>query len=373
MSPSSQATDGQVNCVVVKLGTRLITTGPNQVDLQRLGKMGDAVRSLRDQEVDVVIVSSGAVGLGMGELGLTERPSSAAALRACAAIGQSLLMNLWRDAFQPHGIVPAQILLTREDFRSRASSQNVEATLRNLLRSGVVPIVNENDSVSDEEIRFGDNDVLSALLASLCKADLLVMLSTAEGLVDREGGGELVTFVEEITPEIEAMAGGPESSTSVGGMITKLEAAKICAKSGCACFVGNGNDPDILMHVIQGEAKGTFFAPAGLPLKSRKRWLAFFPKAKGVLVIDDGARKALTDKGKSLLAKGVTAFRGDFSRGDIVSIETESGVVVGQGVVSFSSDELPRVQGRDGSDILSDFPNRKRSELVHRDHLVVLV
>ncbi|MFP6899399.1 MAG: glutamate 5-kinase [Opitutales bacterium] len=372
MSSSSKATSGKVGCVVVKLGTRLIITGPSQVNLNRLAKMGDAVRRLREQEVDVIIVSSGAVGLGMDELGLIERPSAAAALRACAAIGQSLLMNLWRDAFEPHDIVPAQILLTREDFRSRASSQNVEATLRNLLVSGVVPVVNENDSVSDEEIRFGDNDVLSALLASLCKADLLVMLSTAEGLVDREGGGQIVAFVEEITPEIEAMAGGPESSTSVGGMITKLEAAKICAKSGCACFVGSGNDPDILLRVIQGEAKGTFFAPAGSPLKPRKRWLAFFPKTRGVLVIDEGARKALTEKGKSLLAKGVSSFRGDFSRGDVVSIEAENGEIVGQGVVSFSSEELPRVQGRDSSDILSDFPNRKRAELVHRDHLVVL-
>ncbi len=372
-SSTKKATDGKISCVVVKLGTRLLTTGPGQIDSTRLSKMGTAVRKLRDQSVEVVLVSSGAVGLGMGELGLTERPSDAAALRACAAIGQSLLMNLWRDALEPHGLVPAQILLTREDFRSRISSRNVEDTLRNLLNLGVIPIVNENDSVSDEEIRFGDNDVLSALLASLCKADLLILLSTAEGLIDREGGGEVLSFVEEITPEIEAMAGGSESQTSVGGMITKLEAAKITAKSGCACFVGSGDDPSILDRVLEGEAKGTFFAPAGLPLKSRKRWLAFFPKTRGVLVVDEGACRAVVQEGKSLLAKGLSSFRGEFSKGDVVAIETEEGEIVGQGVSTFSSEELPLVQGRDGDDILSDFPDRKRPELIHRDHLAVLV
>ena len=373
MSSSPKVVGGKVSCIVVKIGTRLLTTGPGEVDLDRLAKMGEAVRRLRDRGVEVVVVSSGAVGLGMGKLGLTERPADAAALRACAAIGQSLLMNLWRDALEPFDIVPAQILLTREDFRSRASSLNVEATLRNLLDQGVLPVVNENDSVSDEEIRFGDNDVLSALLASLCKANLLVMLSTAEGLVDREGGGEVVPFIEEITPEIEAMAGGSENATSVGGMVTKLEAAKISAKSGCACFVGSGYDPSILDRVIEGEAVGTFFAPAGLPLKARKQWLAFFPKTRGVLIVDDGARRAVVEEGKSLLAKGVSAFRGDFSRGDVVAIETENGEVVGQGAVGFSSDELPRVQGKEGSQILADFPDRKRGELVHRDHLAVLV
>ncbi len=365
--------DGAIGRVVVKLGTRLLTTGPGQVDSERLTKLGSAIRRLQDRGVSVVVVSSGAVGLGMGELGLTERPADAAALRACAAIGQSLLMNLWRDVLEPFDILPAQILLTREDFRSRASSRNVEATLRNLLDQGVLPVVNENDSVSDEEIRFGDNDVLSALLASLCKADLLVMLSTAEGLVDREGGGNLISFVEEISPEIEAMAGDSESPTSVGGMVTKLEAAKITTQSGCACFVGSGADPEILEQVIDGDAKGTFFAPAGLPLKSRKQWLAFFPKTKGALVMDEGACRAIVEEGKSLLAKGVTSFRGDFSRGDVVAIETPEGKVVGQGVTSFSSDELPRVQGKGVSEILSDFPDRTRGELVHRDHLVVLV
>ncbi len=373
MSSSPKVAGGKVSCIVVKIGTRLLTTGPGEVDLDRLAKMGGAVRRLRDRGVEVVVVSSGAVGLGMGELGLTERPSDAAALRACAAIGQSLLMNLWRDALKPFGIVSAQILLTREDFRSRASSLNVEATLRNLLDQGVLPVVNENDSVSDEEIRFGDNDVLSALLASLCKADLLVMLSTAEGLVDREGGGGVVSFVEEITPEIEAMAGGSENPTSVGGMVTKLEAAKITMKSGCACFVGSGHDPDILDRVIDGDAVGTFFAPEGLPLKARKQWLAFFSKIRGALVVDEGARRAVVEEGKSLLAKGVTAFQGDFSRGDVVAIETEDGEILGQGVVCFSSKELPCVQGRESVDILADYPDRKRGELVHRDHLAVLV
>ncbi|MFP6854656.1 MAG: glutamate 5-kinase [Opitutales bacterium] len=373
MSSTPKGTAGNIGCIVVKLGTRLLTTGPGEIDLDRLAAMGAAVHRLRDRGAEVVLVSSGAVGLGMGQLGLTDRPVDPAALRACAAIGQSLLMNLWRDAFEPFDIVPAQMLLTRDDFRSRASSLNVHATLRNLLKLGVVPVINENDSVSDEEIRFGDNDVLSALLASLCKADLLIMLSTAEGLVDREGGDKIVPFVEEITPEIEAMAGGSETPTSVGGMVTKLEAAKISMRSGCACFVGSGYDPSILDHVIEGEAEGTFFAPAGLPLKAGKQWLAFFPNPRGALVLDEGACKAIIDDGKSLLAKGLSSFRGEFSCGDVVAIETPKGEVLGRGMVEFSSDELPLVQGKDVSDILSDFPDRKRGELVHRDHLALLV
>ena len=199
------------------------------------------------------------------------------------------------------------------------------------------------------------------------------MLSTTKGLVDREGGDKIIPFVEEITPEIEALAGESENPISVGGMVTKLEAAKISTRSGCACFVGSGKDPDILDQVIQGEAVGTFFAPARLPLKARKRWFAFFPKTRGALVVDEGARRAVVEEGKSLLAKGITSFRGDFLRGDVIVIETQNGEVIGQGVVGFSSEELPRVLGRDVSDILADFPDRKRGELVHRNYLAVLV
>jgi glutamate 5-kinase len=369
---SQQPSIGKVSRLVVKLGTGVLAPTPGTIEADRLRILGESVCNLRKEGVEVIIVSSGAVGLGMGKLGLSVRPSDLSTLRACAAIGQSLLMDIWREAFEPLGLIIAQMLLTREDFRSRKSSQNVELTLQRLLEHGAVPIINENDSVSDEEIRFGDNDVLSALLASLCKAEMLAILSTAPGLMTSPEDGEIIPFVPEITPGIEAMAEGTKSSTAVGGMVTKIEAAKIATRSGCAVFVGSGTEPDRLPFILKGETTGTFFAPAGLGLNQRKKWLAFFPEPTGALVLDEGACHAILQEGKSLLAKGLVSFRGEISRSDVVTLENPDGEIIARGICQFSSDELSQVKGKSNDEIHLIFPDRTRSEVIHRDHLAPL-
>ena len=267
--------------MVIKLGTGILSAGNGKIHKARLAKLANGIQAeCKTQETQVIVVSSGAVGLGMGMLGIDSRPTDLALLRACAAIGQCLLMNAWTEALGKWAWF-CPVLLTRDDFNERVRSQKVQETLEALLAQGVVPIVNENDSVSDEEIKFGDNDVLSALLCSLGKADLLVILSTAKGLMTHPQSGDLVPFVAEITPAIEQMAKGTESPTAVGGMVTKIEAAKIATKSGCAVFIGSGEQPSELSEIINGDATGSFFAPTGLELRERKRWLAFFPKPKG--------------------------------------------------------------------------------------------
>lgn len=369
---SQKPSIGKVSRLVVKLGTGVLSPTPGIIEADRLKILGESVRNLRKEGVEVIIVSSGAVGLGMAKLGLSLRPSDLSTLRACAAIGQNLLMDVWREALEPLDLIIAQMLLTREDFRSRKSSQNVELTLQRLLEQGAIPIINENDSVSDEEIRFGDNDVLSALLASLCKAEMLAILSTAPGLMTSPEDGEIIPFVSEITPAIEAMAEGTKSSTAVGGMVTKIEAAKIATMSGCAVFVGSGTKPDRLPLILKGETTGTFFAPAGLGLNERKKWLAFFPEPSGTLVLDEGACRAILQEGKSLLAKGLVAFRGVISRSDVVTLENPDGEIIARGICRFNSDELPQVKGKSNDEIQLIFPERTRTEVIHRDHLAPL-
>jgi glutamate 5-kinase len=369
---SQKPSIGKVSRLVVKLGTGVLSPTPGVIEAERLRILGESVRNLRKEGVEVIIVSSGAVGLGMAKLGLSARPSDLSTLRACAAIGQNLLMDVWREALEPLGLIIAQMLLTREDFRSRKSSQNVELTLQRLLEHGAVPIINENDSVSDEEIRFGDNDVLSALLASLCKAEMLAILSTAPGLMTSPEDGDIIPFVSEITPAIEAMAEGTKSATAVGGMVTKIEAAKIATMSGCAVFVGSGTEPDRLPLILKGETTGTFFAPAGLGLNERKKWLAFFPEPSGALILDEGACHAILQEGKSLLAKGLVAFRGVISQSDVVTLENPEGEIIARGICQFSSDELSQIKGKSNDEIHLVFPERTRAEVIHRDHLAPL-
>ena len=355
--------------IVLKLGTGILSAGAGEIHHRRLHHFAQGIVSLREENVQVIVVSSGAVGLGMGKLGLSSRPNDLSILRACASIGQCLLMNAWTEALEKVGLMPAQVLLTRDDFNERSRSKKVRETLDALLSHKVVPIVNENDSVSDEEIKFGDNDVLSALLASLGGAEMLVILSTAMGLMTHHQAGSLIPFIAEITPAIEQMAEGTKSQTAVGGMVTKIDAAKIATKSGCAVFIGSGEQPADLTQIFSGNAVGTFFAPAGLALKDRKKWLAFFPKAKGHLIVDAGAIEAILNQGSSLLASGLHSVEGTFEKSDVISIATQDGKVFAKGITRFNSDELDQIKGLGQDEILKIFPGRKRPEVVHRDHL----
>ncbi len=358
--------------VVVKLGTGVLTSGVGRLDSARIAGVATEIAALRARGTEVIVVSSGAVGLGMGALGLERRPRELSRKQACAAIGQSRLMETWREAFTPHGITVAQVLLTHEDLRSRARFLGVRETLRQITAYGAIPVINENDTVSAAEIKFGDNDTLSALVASLTQADHLIILSTAPGLIDMKGTGRIVPVVERITPEIEAMAGGTTSETAVGGMVSKISAARLATKSGCGVFIASGAEPRIIGRLLAGEGPGTFFVPSGLPLEARKRWLAYFQRPAGTIRVNARAVPALREKGGSLLAVGVTGASGVFAAGDIVNISGPDGAVFARGKAAFSSEEIPALSGLQSHAVAALHPGRRRLEVVHRNDLVLL-
>ena len=279
--------------VVVKLGTGVLTSGAGELNTARIAAVCAGIAALRARGTEVIVVSSGAVGLGMGRLGLEKKPKEISQKQACAAIGQSLLMQTWQAGFAPHGLTVAQVLLTHDDLRLRTRYLSVKETLRQLISYGTIPVINENDTVSAAEIhamlKFGDNDMLSALVASLTGAEYLIILSTAPGLIDLKGTKTIVPVVERITPEIEAMAGGTTSETATGGMVSKIAAAKLATKSGCGVFIASGAEPEILAKLLCGRGPGTFFVPSGLPLVARKRWLAYFQRPAGTLLVNANA------------------------------------------------------------------------------------
>src|SRR4051812_38188751 len=298
----------------------------------------------------------------MGALGLAKRPKELSKKQACAAIGQSRLMQTWESGFAPHNLTVAQVLLTHEDLRGRERYLGVKQTLNQLVDYGTVPIINENDTVSAAEIKFGDNDTLSAMVASLVEADYLIILSTVAGLIDLKGTKEIVAVVERITPEIEAMAGGTTSETAVGGMVSKISAAKLATRAGCGVFIASGAEPEILARLLSGRGPGTFFVPSGLRLDARKRWLAYFQRPTGTIEINACAVPVLREQGRSLLAIGVTGVRGEFSAGEIVNIAGPDSTVIARGKVGFSSDEVRTLAGKHGSAVAALYPNRKRLE-----------
>ncbi len=371
-SPALPATTRPPRRLVVKLGTGVLTSGVGRLDQARIAAVCAELAALRAAGTEVLVVSSGAVGLGMGALGLERRPREVARKQACAAIGQSRLMQVWQAGLDPHGLTAAQVLLTHEDLRARARFLGVQATLRQLIAYGTIPVINENDTVSAAEIKFGDNDTLSALVASLIQADHLVILSTAPGLIDLRGTGQIVPVVERITPEIEAMAGGTTSETAVGGMVSKISAARLATRAGCGVFIASGAEPRILARLLSGQGPGTFFVPSGLPLESRKRWLAYFQRPAGTVRVNARAIPALRERGGSLLAVGVTGAEGEFAAGDIVNIAGPDGQVFARGRTGFGREEIPALAGRQGDELARLYPGRRRLEVVHRNDLVVL-
>ncbi|MEM8868623.1 MAG: glutamate 5-kinase [Verrucomicrobiota bacterium] len=355
----------QAKRVVIKLGTGVLTSGVGDLDTARIQALCRQVVQLRELGIEVVLVSSGAVGLGMGKLGLTKRPKDLASVQACAAVGQSILINIWQECFDAHEVNVAQVLLTREDLRAKHRHNAIFNTAERLLSRGIVPIVNENDTVSASEIRFGDNDTLSALVASLVNADMLFILSNIPGLMDLDGSGSVISRIEKITPEIEALAQGTQQTTSVGGMVSKLSAAKIALRAGCGVVIGSGKDESLFTKLINGESVASYFVPSKEPVKSHKRWIAIQDKAEGTLTVDDGAADALLKSGKSLLDAGITAFVGDFLEGDLVEICNLDGEIIAQGLASLSSAEL-------SATLHSDATESPTCVAIHRDQLVIL-
>lgn len=367
---------GRPRRVVVKLGTGVITHGIGQLDTRRIGELCAQLADLRAAGTEVIVVSSGAVGLGMGRLGLAKKPKEVTKKQACAAIGQSLLMQTWQQGFAPHGITVAQVLLTHEDLRERTRYLSIKAVLSQLVAYGTIPIINENDTVSAAEInamlKFGDNDTLSAMVASLAEAEHLVILSTAPGLIDMKGSGEIVPVVEKITSEIEAMAGGTTSETATGGMISKISAAKLAVKAGCGVFIASGAEPHVLPRLFRGDGPGTFFVPSGLPMEARKRWLAYYQRPAGTILVNAAAVPVLRDQGRSLLAVGVTGTKGHFTEGDVVNVAGPDGVVIARGKARYDSSEVNQLAGLKGEAVGARHPGRKHLEVVHRDDLALV-
>ena len=349
----------QAKRVVIKLGTGVLTSGFGDLDTNRINILCKQVIELRSRGVQVVLVSSGAVGLGMGKLNLKERPEDLAQLQACASVGQSILINTWQNGFNPHDTTVAQILLTREDLRSRNRHNAIFNTFECLLKSGAVPIVNENDSVSAAEIKFGDNDTLSALVASVLSADMLLILSNIPGLIDRRGSGKVIHEVATITPDIEAMAEGTTETTSVGGLISKINAAKIACRVGCKVIIGSGKDDLFFTKLLSKEATGTHFLPNREPIMPQKRWIAIQDSTDGTLTVNDSAAEAIIKSGENLLVAGITNIEGDFSKDSIVSICKNNGNLIAHGQVELSALEL-------------NDKTLTAKVVVHRDNIVLM-
>ena len=358
--------------IVVKLGTGVLISSDGRLDVARTAAVCAQLAGIRASGTEVLVVSSGAVGLGMEALGLAKRPRDLPRKQACAAIGQGRLMQIWQEAFADHSLTAAQVLLTHEDLRSRSRYLGVQETLRQLISYNAIPVINENDTVSAAEIKFGDNDTLSAMVASLMEADYLFILSTAPGLIDLKGTGRIVPVVDKITPEIEAMAGGTTSETAVGGMVSKISAAKLATGAGCGVFIASGAEPEIVPRLLAGTGPGTFFVPSGLRLDAKKRWLAYYQRPTGTLHISGPAVPALREQGRSLLAVGVTGATGLFAAGEVVNIAGPDGSVIARGESAFASAEIAAVAGQKGDQVRLLYPRRARLEVVHRNDLVLL-
>lgn len=356
--------------LVVKVGTRILTTSKNyRLNKAWIKSLTRQIAALTKKNIEVILVTSGAIGAGMGMLKAQSRPKQLPRLQAAAAIGQSQLMKIYDTFFKTHGLLTAQILLTREDLSNRKRYLNAKNTLFTLLAEKVVPIINENDTVSVDEIKFGDNDRLSSLVASLVQADLLVILSDVEGLFRKKS---VVSVVEKIDSGIEGLAKGSKSKLGTGGMASKIEAAKICCASGIACVIANGKVPEVLLKILDGQEIGTLFLPQKGQLVAKKRWIGFSARIAGQILVDEGAKGALVSRKKSLLPKGIVKVHGSFVAGDTVSISDAQGQEFARGLTNYSSQELAKIKGQKTDRIKLTLGYKYYDEVVHRDNLVIL-
>ena len=371
--------------VVVKIGSRVLVDEQHVLEETQVDAITRQMAQLHRDGREIVCVTSGAIAAGLGGLGCSERPEDLPSLQAAAAVGQARLIGLYRSAFAEHGLSTAQVLLTHADLRARERHLNTRNTFNRLLAGGVIPIVNENDTVAVDEIRVGDNDLLSALVACLVRADVLVLLTDAEGLMSRppepsgdgrrsagnNAGGVLVRVVERITEETYAMAGDRGSGVATGGMRSKLQAAEMVTRAGERAVIADGRLPDVLTRLFGGEPLGTMFQPHPQRLQGRKRWIAFFDHPRGDLEVDAGAAEAVRNAGRSLLAVGVSAVRGAFGRGDPVRIVGPDGAEIARALVNYPSDDLRRIIGCHSSRIVEILGCCEYPEVVHRDNLVL--
>jgi glutamate 5-kinase len=362
--------------VVVKIGSSLLTNAGAGLDRGAIADWTGQIAALRSKGVEVLVVSSGAIAEGMKRLGWTRRPHAVSELQAAAAVGQMGLVQMWESCFAERGLHTAQVLLTHEDLGDRRRYLNARTTLRSLVALGVVPIINENDTVVVDEIRFGDNDTLGALVTNLIEADAFVILTDQKGLysADPRRHPDAVPIAEGRAgdPALEAMAGGAGSHLGSGGMITKVLAAKRAARSGAHTAIAWGREPDVLLRLFAGESIGTLLAASTPPVAARKQWLADHLKPAGRIVLDAGAVKALVKDGKSLLPIGATAVDGNFERGEVVSLVGPDGREVARGLANYGAAETARILRKPTAEIEAALGYIAEPELIHRDNLVVL-
>ena len=360
---------------VVKIGSSLLTDNGRGLDVSAIRGWAEQMYALRQQGVELVLVSSGSIAVGLTRLGWVDRPSHVHELQAAAAIGQMGLVQTYEQAFQQYDVLTAQVLLDHDDLSNRERYLNAQSTLKTLIRLGVVPVVNENDTVVTDEIRFGDNDTLAALVANLIEADLLVLLTDQDGMYDRDprahSAAKLIDSVSAATPELDGMA-GDGGKFGRGGMVTKVRAARLAARSGADTVIVGGKIDNVLTRLAEGESLGSLLLADQLPQAARKRWLAGQLQSRGELILDDGAVNVLLRSGKSLLAVGVVSASGRFTRGDMVICRAADGKEIARGLVNYSYQETQKIIGKSSDLIEQLLGYQNEEELIHRDNLVLV-
>jgi glutamate 5-kinase len=371
--------DWRYRRLVVKLGTNLVTTGDGRLDLENMARLVGQVARLHQRGLEIIIVSSGAIAAGRDRMGLDRERKDIPFRQVMAAVGQGRLMHIYEEVFAEHGIVVAQALLTKADMSDRAGYLNARNTLLGLLELRVIPIVNENDVVAIDEIKeakFGDNDNLSAMVANLVDADLLVLLSDVAGLYTADPHldtqAELIARVEKIDSRIERLAKGTGSRRGTGGMTTKVQAAKLATGSGVAVVIADGRLAEVVLRLAQGESIGTFFPPKTTNLESRQRWMISGLASRGKVVVDDGAAAALKEGKRSLLPAGAREVQGKFSRGDVIDIVDTQGSRIACGISNYSSADIQVIKGAHSDEIMSLLGYEYGAEVVHRNNLAIL-
>lgn len=359
--------------IVIKIGTSTLTHNNGQLNLRRIEYLVREIADLHNQDLEVVVVSSGAIGVGANRMGYRQVPKTMPEKQALAAIGQGALLHLYEKLFAEYSKTVAQVLITRGDFDERIRYLNATNALLALLNMKVVPIVNENDTVVVEEIKFGDNDTLSAVVAGVVDADLLIILSDVDGFYEhdprKDKQARLLREVNEITADMEDNSRNRGSSFSSGGMFTKLRAARMVMAAGIPMVIANSDDKDVIRRIVAGEEVGTLFIPRDEKMHARKKWIAFGSLAQGELLVDEGACQALLNKGKSLLPSGVLSVSGDFERGTIVRVNNADGQEIARGVVNYSAEEISRIAGKQSREIEKILGEKDYDEVIHRNNL----
>ena len=363
--------------IVVKVGTSTLTHSTGKLNLWRIEKLVRELADLANQGKEMILVTSGAVGAGMELLKLTDKPKTIPEKQAAAAVGQGILMHTYEKFFGEHGQVVAQVLLTREDSVKRTRYTNCRNTLLTLIKMGVIPIINENDVVSIDELKIGDNDTLSAMVASIVDADVLIILSDIEGVYTENPqsnpDAQLIGEIADITPEIEALAGGAGSLRGTGGMFTKMQAGKIAVNSGVAMVIASGLRDGVMRDVLTGENVGTIFLSKENRLQVRKRWLAFGARTQGVITIDKGCETAILSGGSSILAAGITAVAGNFDHGNTISVVTMQGREIARGIANYNGEDARKIMGAHTNELVRILGSKPYDEVIHRDNMVLLV